>query len=130
MNGANAASLSSPYGTYLSYLKDGKLAYQYSEASARAVFYPRVLCPDTGEENLQWRVSAGLGTVYSTSTVHPARGDAYNVALIDCDEGFRLMSRVENMPPDDVAIGMRVRVSIHWPPDDDPYPIFTPLETP
>ena len=67
------------------------------------MFYPRVLCPFTGSDKLEWRVSKGLGTVYATTVVHPGEGAPYNVALIDCDEGFRLMSRVEDIAPDEGA---------------------------
>jgi uncharacterized OB-fold protein len=58
--------------------------------------------------------------------VYPRKGEPYNVALIDCDEGFRLMSRVEGIPPMDVAIGTRVRFHAHAADteDDDPYPVF------
>jgi uncharacterized OB-fold protein len=104
-------------------------AYQWSPEAQKAVFYPRVLCPFTGSNRLEWRVSAGLGTVYATTVVHPAReGARYNVALIDCDEGFRLMSRVEDLAPEEVRIGMRVRFRIHRPGGDDPaYPVFVPV---
>jgi uncharacterized OB-fold protein len=49
--------------------------------------------------------------------------------LIDIDEGFRMMSRVEDVDPMKVKIGMRVKVRMH--PGDDkqpPYPVFTPVE--
>ena len=120
----------SPLATYQAHLERGELAYQWSPEANRAVFYPRVICPFTGSERLEWRVSAGLGTVYATTVVHPAReGAPYNVALIDCDEGFRLMSRVEDIAPETVRIGMRVRFRVHRPVGDDPpYPVFTPLE--
>jgi uncharacterized OB-fold protein len=52
-----------------------------------------------------------------------------NVALIDMDEGFRLMSRVEDIDPLQVKIGMRVKFRAH--PGDQkqpPYPVFTPAE--
>ena len=29
------------------------------------------LCPSTGSDQLEWRVSKGLGTVYATTVVHP-----------------------------------------------------------
>ena len=46
------------------------------------------------------------------------------------DEGFRLMSRVEDIPPADVRIGQRVRVRIHRPGDEEPpCPVFIPAET-
>jgi uncharacterized OB-fold protein len=109
------------------------LAYQWSSAAGRAVFYPRVLCPFTGSAALEWRVASGLGTVYATTATHPAQGEPYNVALVDCDEGFRLMSRIEDIDPMQVRIGMRVRFRVHRPSGDKsgdelPYPVFTPAE--
>ncbi|HKM69257.1 MAG TPA: hypothetical protein VJX94_04120, partial [Stellaceae bacterium] len=63
----------SPLATYQAHLEKGELAYQWSPEAQRAVFYPRVICPFTGSDRLEWRVSAGLGTVYATTVVHPAR---------------------------------------------------------
>ena len=118
----------SPLAVYQSYLDRGELAYQWSPEAQRAVFFPRVICPYTGSDRLEWRVSAGLGTVYATTVTHPREGDPYNVALIDCDEGFRLMSRVEDVVPEAVTIGMRVKFRVHRPGADEPaYPVFTPV---
>src|SRR6266700_2143257 len=119
----------SPLATYLEHLERGELGYQFSLDAHRAVFFPRVICPFTGSDRLEWRVSAGLGTVHATTVVHPAEGAPYNVALIDCDEGFRLMSRVEDIDPMAVAIGLRVRFRVHRPGCDEPaYPVFIPVE--
>jgi uncharacterized OB-fold protein len=86
-----------------------------------------VLCPYTGDDKLEWRVSSGRGTVYATTVVYPAEGAPFNVALIDCDEGFRLMSRVEDVAPDAVKIGMRVQFRVHKPGgEEDPIPVFAP----
>jgi uncharacterized OB-fold protein len=117
----------SPLRTYNQHLAKGELAYQFSPEAKRAVFFPRLICPYTGSDRLEWRVSAGRGTVYATTTVHPAEGAPYNVALINCDEGFRLMSRVEDIPPEQVKIGMRVKFRVHQPGgEEDPVPVFTP----
>lgn len=117
----------SPLGTYLEHLKKGELAYQVDEAG-KPVFFPRAVAPGTGG-TLSWRVSKGLGTVYSTTVMH-FRGEApLNVALVDMDEGFRLMSRVEDIDPMEVRIGMRVKFRTH--PGDEkqpPYPVFTAVE--
>ena len=122
-----ASAPDSPLGIYLEHLEKGELAYQFSPDGNAAVFYPRVICPTTGSDNLQWRVSNGLGTVYATTVVTPQKGDPYNVALIDVDEGFRLMSRVEDIAPLDVRIGMRVKFRVHATDGDEPpYPVFTP----
>ena len=118
----------SPLAVYQSYLDRGELTYQWSPEAKRAVFFPRVICPFTGSDRLEWRVSAGLGTVYATTVTHPREGAPYNVALIDCDEGFRLMSRVEDVAPEAVTIGMRVKFRVHRPGADEPaYPVFTPV---
>lgn len=119
----------SPLQTYIEHLERGELAYQFSPAAGKPVFYPRVLCPFTGSGELEWRVSTGLGTVHATTVVHPAQGAPFNVALIDCDEGFRLMSRVEDIAPDAVRIGQRVRLRVHRPDGEEaPYPVFVPAE--
>ncbi|HXE70291.1 MAG TPA: OB-fold domain-containing protein [Hyphomicrobiaceae bacterium] len=119
----------SPLNTYLAHLERGQLAYQWSSAAGRAVFYPRLLCPSTGSDQLEWRVSKGLGTVYSTTVVYPQEGAPYNVALVDCDEGFRLMSRVEGITPEQVRIGMRVQFRAHRPGGEEPaMPVFFPVE--
>ena len=120
----------SPLTTWLDHLERGELAYQFSPSANRAVFYPRVIAPGSGAADLEWRVSAGLGTVHATTVVHPQEGAPYNVALIDMDEGFRLMSRVEDIAPASVRIGQRVRFRVHRPGGDEPpYPVFTPAET-
>jgi len=113
--------------TYNAHLEKGELAYQFSPAANRAVFFPRVICPFTGSDQLEWRVSKGRGSVYATTVVFPAEGAPYNVALIDVEEGFRLMSRVEDVAPDAVKIGMRVKFRVHRPGGEDPpMPVFTP----
>jgi uncharacterized OB-fold protein len=117
----------SPLAIYQSYLDKGELAYQWSPEAERAVFYPRLVCPFTGSTLLEWRVASGLGTVHATTVTHPQQGEPHNVALIDCDEGFRLMCRVEDIDPMEVKIGMRVRFRVHRPAGEEPaYPVFVP----
>ena len=78
----------------------------------------RHACPACGSRRLTAETSAGHGTVYSTTTVHRREG-AHNVALVDLDEGFRVMSEVAGMDPDDVRIGMHVTAA-----DDDGRIVF------
>jgi uncharacterized OB-fold protein len=123
----NAAE--SPLATYIAHLKRGELGYQFSASAQQVVFYPRVIAPKTGASDLEWRVSKGLGTVHATTVVHTPQGTTYNVCLVDVDEGFRMMSRVEDIEPTRVKIGMRVKFRVHAPEgDEDPYPVFTPME--
>lgn len=124
-----AQATASPLATYLEHLKRNELGYQFSPSLGKAVFYPRVIAPVTGEDDLEWRVSNGMGTVHSTTVVHPQQGAPYNVCLVDVDEGFRMMSRVEDIEPSAAKIGMRVKFRVFTPEgDEDPYPVFTPAE--
>ena len=117
----------SPLGVYVEHLKKGELAYQVNKDTNKPFFYPRAVAPETGSANIEWRVSKGLGTVYTTTAVHYKGEPPLNVAMIDMDEGYRLMSRVEGIAAMDVKIGMRVKVKV-VPGDDKtlPFPVFTP----
>ena len=116
----------SPNGVYMDYCRNDQLAFQRSP-SGQAIFYPRIVEPKTGD-NLSWEVSQGLGTVYSTTVIYLRDEKPYNVALIDVDEGYRMMSRVEGVDPEDVRIGMRVQVKMVTFDDGKKYPIFSPVK--
>ena len=76
------------------------------------VYYQRAVAPLTGED-LEWVESSGLGKVYSTTVVRKRPPEpSTNIALIDLDEGPRMMSQVEGIHPGEVSIGMRVRARI------------------
>ncbi len=99
---------------YEAELKAGRFVIQHCRACERHVFYPRAICPHCAADALGWVVPSGLGRVYSTTVVRrPAdKGGPYNVALIDLDEGVRLMSRVDGLAPEAVRIGQRVRLAL------------------
>jgi uncharacterized OB-fold protein len=88
---------------------------------------------DKDELAYQWSPEANRAAVYATTVTYPREGAPYNVALIDVDEGFRLMSRVEDIAPEMVKIGMRVKFRVHRPKgdqasgDEPPHPVFVPL---
>ena len=95
-------------------LNAGRFLIQHCGDCARHIYYPREVCPFCGGDALQLVPPQGMGTVHATTTVRrkaEAGGD-YHVALIDLDEGVRLMSRVEGLAPADVAIGLRVRARV------------------
>jgi uncharacterized protein len=97
----------SPGDVFAEHCARGQLAYQV-DVDGTAVFYPRV-------GPYEWRVSEGVGTVYSTTIVRRRGEEPRDVSLIDVDEGFRMMSTVRGGG----RIGMRVRVAF-----DDGVPVF------
>jgi uncharacterized protein len=117
----------SPLARFRAHLARGELAYQFDPQTDQSVFYPRVIAPGSGNAELPWRVSAGLGTVHAVTVIAPRGEPAYNVVLIDMDEGFRMMGRVDEMPAEAVCIGLRVRARVHHPGEGAaPYPVFVP----
>ena len=115
-----AAVVNGPQAQYLAYLRDGRFLIQRSRSTGRYTFYPRIAIPGTGETDLEWVEASGSGTVYAI-TVNRSRDGAYNIALIDLDEGPRMMSRVEGV--ETVPIGTRVRARIVRS-DDEPAIVF------
>jgi uncharacterized OB-fold protein len=81
-----------PAEVYRRYLESGKLGFQRCTDCGAAIFYPRVLCPACGSVTLEWQTSGGRGTVYATTAVYRRDAEPYNVALVDLDEGFRMMT--------------------------------------
>ena len=100
----------SPADLFAEHCSRGELAYQV-DPEGRPVFRPRV-------GPYEWRVSAGLGTVYATTTVHRRDEEPHDVSLVDLDEGFRMMSTVRGGG----EVGMRVRVVF----GEDARPEFEP----
>jgi uncharacterized protein len=103
-----------PEAQFQAYLAEGRFMIQRSRSAGAHVFYPRPFVPGTGETDLEWVDASGQGTVYA-STVNrrsPDKGGSFNVALIDLAEGPRMMSRVVDIAPEEVAIGMQVRARI------------------
>lgn len=102
---------SGPQAHYLAMLGDGRFLIQRCTACRRHIFVPRVICPHCSSDAWTWVEPRGTGVVYSTTTVRRKGGD-YDVSVIELDEGVRMMSRVEGLPPAQVEIGMRVRARV------------------
>jgi uncharacterized OB-fold protein len=103
-----------PEGQFWAHLRDGRLMIQRSRSTGQYVFYPRLIAPGSGADDLEFVEVSGAGTVYSTTTMRRSakHGGDFNVCVVDLDEGVRLLSRVVDCAPDAVRIGMRVQAAI------------------
>jgi uncharacterized protein len=103
-----------PEARFTAFLAGGKFMIQRSRTTGQFVFYPRTINPGSGEADLEWVDASGKGVVYATTCTRRQveKGGDYNVALIDLDEGPRMMARVEGVPPDKVELGMKVKARI------------------
>jgi uncharacterized OB-fold protein len=105
---------------------EGRLEIQRCLDCERWVFYPRVICPYCGGSALEWAVASGRATVYSYTVVHRAPPEfrdevPYVVGLVDLEEGARLMTRLVDVEPAGVQVGMPVEVDFRGEP---PLPYF------
>jgi uncharacterized OB-fold protein len=77
---------------------------------------PGPMCPECQSIETDWVDASGHGTVYSwvvvTHPVDPVLVDQvpYAVAMIDLEEGVRVVGNVAGCPPEDLAAGMAVRL--------------------
>ncbi len=80
-------------------------------------FFPRYLCTACGSEHVEWAEASGRGTVHSFTIVHRAAfpefqaRTPYVVALIDLEEGPRMMTNIVGRDALKVAIGDAVTVT-------------------
>jgi uncharacterized OB-fold protein len=108
----------------------GELRVQRCEQCARFQFYPRVVCSHCGAQSLAWQAVSGRGRVASFTVVRrgisPAYQAPYVVALIDLEEGVRLMSNVVGCDPDQVSVGDAVAVRFESWGAEHVLPVFAP----
>jgi hypothetical protein len=103
-------------GPFWAATAEHRLTYQVCRDCGGVVFYPRGHCTHCVGTDLEWRESAGLGTLYTYSVVRDNRQPGlaelvpYAVALVDLDEGFRLLTRLVDVEMDQIRIGARVQV--------------------
>jgi uncharacterized OB-fold protein len=104
--------------------RERKFLVQWCSACKAPIFYPREVCPQClSADSLEWRESAGKGTIYAASVQErpamPMLADRvpYVVALVELEDGIRIMSNVVNCPPYDASVGKSVQLT--WEPMSD-----------
>jgi hypothetical protein len=112
-----------------------ELRLQRCRDCGRHVFYPRAVCPHCFGAALEWRRMSGRGTLHTFTVVHRGAksfplGSPYVIAIVQLDEGPRLMTNLVGVPPDPAAIriGMPVEVVFQDVAPGVALPHFRPLE--
>jgi uncharacterized OB-fold protein len=112
--------------------RDQQLQLPWCRSCRQFFWYPRELCPRCLGDDIDWRAASGKATVYACSIMpkpaHPSLAERvpYVVALVDLDEGPRLMTNVVGCDPADVKIGMAVQVTWEALNDGRHLPVFEP----
>ncbi|MFD6057423.1 Zn-ribbon domain-containing OB-fold protein [Rhodococcus wratislaviensis] len=114
--------------------REEHLVVQRCENCGRHQFYPRAFCTACLSENLEWVESAGEGSIYTFTVcripANPSMADKvpYAVAVIDLDEGVRLLTNIVDCPIDRIRVGARVEVRFERISPETTLPQFTLTE--
>ncbi|HEY2812013.1 MAG TPA: OB-fold domain-containing protein [Acidimicrobiales bacterium] len=109
---------------------EDRLVVQHCTTCGHHQLYGRSLCTNCHASTLEWINTSGRGAIYSRTVIrqNPSRSFRHLlplvVALVDLDEGPRLMTNVVGCEPDAVGIGARVRVRFERVSDDAALPLF------
>ncbi|MFA9477433.1 Zn-ribbon domain-containing OB-fold protein [Phycisphaerales bacterium AB-hyl4] len=112
--------------------KRHELVFQQCRACGQRMHFPRLMCHQCLSKDVEWIPSAGRGTVYSYTIVHQAAHESfasevpYVYAIIDLDEGIRMISNVVGVEPAAVTIDMPVKVMFDDVTPAISIPRFTP----
>jgi uncharacterized protein len=115
---------------YFAAAGDGRLIVQRC-VNGHTQLYPRRHCI-TCREPVEWVEASGFATVYSFTLIRQSYTRAFRhllplvVALVDLDEGPRLMTNLVNVSPDDLTVGMRVEVWFERVSETTALALFTP----
>ncbi len=88
------------------------------------------MCPGCGATDPGYLVAAGTGEVFSYVVHHhppvPGRRLPYVVALVELTEGVRMTAELVDVTPDEVRVGMPVRVDFARVDDQLTLPVWRP----
>jgi uncharacterized OB-fold protein len=127
-------------GPFWDATREGRLLVQWCVRCDRGIFYPRAFCPYCGGAGdgdgdgdgdgevggpLEWREASGRATVHAAVVEYRPEaagatfsdGAPYCIALVDLEEGVRMMTNIVDCRPEDVHSGMAVTVA--WEPLSD-----------
>jgi uncharacterized OB-fold protein len=103
-------------------LAAGELRIQTCGACGALRHPPGPVCPECHAMDRKWVVASGRGVVYSFVEHHapqiPGKTLPLLVAVVELEEGHRMIGELRGVSRDDVAIGMPVRVGFDRIDDD------------
>lgn len=117
-------------GPYWGAAQEGRLDIPLCGDCGKHHFYPRAICPHCHSDNLKFDTVSGRGEVHTFTIARRPAGPAfaddvpYVVALIELEEGPRMMSRIQTDDPAKVHIGARVEVTFVKATDEVTFPYF------
>ncbi|MGI9006070.1 MAG: OB-fold domain-containing protein [Streptosporangiaceae bacterium] len=115
-------------------LAAGELRIQRCPACGALRHPPGPMCPRCGAADPGYQVAAGTGTVFSYVVHHhppvPGKTLPLVIALAELDEGVRVLAEMPGLRPDQVRVGLPVRIGFLRVDDTLTLPAWYPAASP
>ena len=111
----------------------GELRLQKCSACAQVYFPPRPFCPACACREVKVFAASGQGRLFSYVISHrlaPGFTEPYAIAVVELDEGPRLMTNIVEcaQTPEALQLDMRLEVIFQKLDDDISLPVFRPAK--
>jgi uncharacterized OB-fold protein len=112
----------------------GELLYQECPSCGHRQFYPRAMCTACGLET-EWKPASGRGSVHTFTVIHQNLaapfGDLspYVVAMVELEEGVRMMTNITHCDKDEVEVGLPVECYVVKVDDEVGLPFWRPAKS-
>ncbi len=109
-----------------------QLRFQKCQSCGNVRWPASPFCPQCFARGMEWIISEGRGYVYSYAVYHVAyypgfeKEIPYVVAIVELEEGPRLLTNIVGCRPDDVKCGMQVEVTWEDITEEFSLPKFKP----
>jgi len=115
-------------------LREQKLMLPKCGDCGRVFFYPRIICPHCQSRNVGWIQGSGRGKLYSFEIAYQTISRAFKVkppyvlAMVELEEGARMLSNLIDIEPDPTKIKCDMPVEIVYQKltDEVTLPLFRP----
>jgi hypothetical protein len=113
--------------------KRGELLLQKCDDCAKVYFPPRPFCPGCAGKSVSVLQASGKARLFSyviNQRQHPSFDGPYAIAVVELEEGPRMMTNIVECPqtPEALVLDMPVEVTFESVNDDISVPLFRPVE--
>ncbi len=121
-------------GEFWDAAKQHKLLIQRCQDCGANQFFPQSSCRKCLCDRMEWLEASGKGVIYTYTVVYRPPTQTfeedvpYTVALVELDEGVRMMSTIIGIEPQDVRVSMPVEVVFEEISPTISLPRFRPIE--
>ncbi len=112
--------------------KDRLLVLQQCDECGDVRFPPEVACPACGSQRHKWAAMSGKAALFSWTVAHPpllpffAERAPWPVAVVQLEEGPRMVTNVIGVPPEQFRIGMAMEAAFEDVAEDVTLVVFRP----